>query len=531
MIIEDRSYQAICALSSLLGPSPVSSFITFFNSDNEQSVLLVLEKLLKENILTKTGSLICPPKEKTDASLLFRLVESSEVSAECLNREYIRAVENLTISRKASLKDSALYHFLNSDKLKSVFTSFDENLFFHVRTFLKTSNVFIQANKSIILNKSAERTILSLDRLSLCASVMKNVCSEDFSDFLSSITCFFKTWSTDREGLERVVRIYLIKHNCKTEVNRIISLLLELKILLLSDSGLYNLNRSCLEKEKEGAVICDSDFSVLLTGSLNPESRIHVFCNIQHCDRNSVYTFDKASFFRGLDEGLTKDDMLKALSYPPFSQIVSSWEEEYNRISIYRGTVISCTEEISYLITGIPEISSSIIRKITENVFLMSDENYNIWSSRLAEVLDMESLPKVTAEETRSSEIPNLSTVMLPNGILETVENRNSQTVSRISEHPESLQEAFKGISGQSKSGMDYRGKLALLKEAVKKASSSVLLMELLDERTVVAKPVELKKQGVDDYLVFRNLFTSEEEIIKAGAIYSIKLVELQVLR
>ncbi len=304
-----------------------------------------------------------------------------------------------------------------------------------------------------------------------------------------------------------------------------------MKILLLSEDGLYNLNRSCLEPEKEGAVICDSDFSVLLTASPNLESRIHVFCNIQHCDRNSVYTFDKASFFRGLDEGLTKEDMLKALSYPPFSQIVSSWEEEYNRIRIYKGTVISCTEEISYLITGIPEISSSIIRKISENVFLMSDENYSIWSSRLAEILDMENLPKVTAEETQSPETPNLSTVLLPENNLETIENRKNRIVSRLSENPESLKEAFKGISGQSKSGMDYRGKLALLKEAVKKASSCVLLMELLDERTVVAKPLELKKSGVVDYLLFRNLFTSEEEIIKAGAIYSIKLVELQVLQ
>lgn len=531
MITEDRSYQAICALSSLLGPSPVSSFTSFFDSDNEQSVMLVLEKLLKENILTKTGSLICPPKEKTDASLLFNLKDSSEVSAECLNREYIRAVENLTISRTASLRDSSLYHFLNSDKLKSVFTSPDEDLFLHVRSFLKSSNVFIQANKNIILNKIAERAVLSLDRLSLCASVMKNVCSEDFSAFLGSITCFFKTWSTDRAGLDRVVRIYLIKHNCKTEVCRIISLLLELRILLLSEDGLYNLNRSYLEPESEGSVICDSDFSVLLTASPNPESRIHVFCNIQHCDRSTLYTFDKASFFRGLDEGLTKDDMLKALSYPPFSQIVSGWEEEYNRIRIYKGTVICCSEEISLLITGIPEISSSIIRKISENVFLMSDENYGIWSSRLAEILDMENLPKVTAEEAQNPEGPVLSIVTVADGDLETVENRNSRRVSRISENPESLEEAFKGIPGQSKSGMDYRGKLALLKEAVKKASSCVLLMELLDERTVVAKPIELKKSGEVDYLLFRNLFTSEEEIIKAGTIYSIKLVELQVLQ
>ncbi len=530
MITLEKNYQAVCALSSLLGPAPVSSFTSFFNADCKDSVLLILEKLLSLGVLTKQGELIYPPKEKQDASTLFRLEEKTEVHEETVDREHIRAVENLVISKSVSLKAHDLLHLANSEKIQAALPSFSLDLFLLIRDLLKNANIFIETNKSIFINKEAEKEILSLDRLSLIGLIMTSIFNESFSSFTGDIVGFFSKYSTDEEGLNRIVKLFLIKNSHAARVEDVIDGLLDMKVLVRSDNNLYNLNLSYLEEEKEGSVLCDSDFSVHITGSPDLKSRLHVFCTLKICDRVTEYTFDKASFFRGLDEGLTTKEMLKALGKSDFSEITKSWEEEYNRIRIYRGTVISCTDDIALIITGVPEISSFIISKISENVFLMSDENYNKWSTRLSSILNMENLPKITAEETMSPSLPMVDKVTVKKNITDSITNNHQEVVLRLAEDQKSLQNALKGVPGQSQSGMDYRGKLTLLNDAVKRASTSLLLMELLEDKTVVAKPIGMRRANGQDHLLFKNIFTGEEELIKVGAIYSVKLVELQAL-
>ncbi|MCR5761181.1 MAG: hypothetical protein K6F82_04230 [Sphaerochaetaceae bacterium] len=524
----NRISSAVCSLSSLLGPSEASCFTKFFDSDNEQSVLLIIEKLLKQGVLSRRSNLIYPPSEKTDASVLFKLYKTKNVESEALKREYVRAVENLIINRSASIRESSLHHFLSSGRLQEVFPDTDEKLFLCTRKFLLKLNLFTTENKNILVDTDVEKTLFTLNRLALAAAVMKNETEEDLSAFLGDTVGFFKNHSTDSSSLKRIVKLYIIKNNCKTNAEDAKSLLLTLKILI-PDNGLYHLNRSYLEEETEGSLICDSDFSVTLTSSAPPESRIHIFCDIKSCDRVTEYTLNKSSFFRGLDEGLSSEDILKALGNPPYAEILKTWEEIYSRIRIYSGTVVSVSEDTALLINEIPEIKSSIIRRISDTVFLMSTENYSTWSSRLASAMDMDCLPRAAAEEKKTETVPVFSAVTVPEMEIY-AEDSKADCVLRLSDSKDSIEQAFTGLPGKSNSGMDYRGKLTILKEAAKTPSESVLLMEMLDDRTVVARPVELTKAESVDYFLFKNLFTGEQELVKAGSIYSVKLVKLPAL-
>lgn len=520
---DDRACEAILAAARLFGETDKSSFTDFFDKDTPQSVLLLIEKLSRNSSLIKNRGLIRPSGVMADMSALFNLREPEKMHSFSLGREYIKAVENIILSRRASLREAGTQRFLTTSAHREVFPAVRESLFIMTRAFLRKSDVFFVSDSTISLNRETEKSILLMDSLSLACSVLDCFGEEEHSLFLGDLISFFKRFSTDRKGLERLIKLLCIKYRMKTDPDDLVSEILNVN-LLIEKERFFNLNLSYIEEPKVSEnIICDSDFTVRYSGERSAEDKIYLFCDLRRFDTVIEYEVTKSSFFRGLDEGMSFSEIIEILGKPSFSRTIDSWQESYERIGVYKGYVLQCTPLLSAVIQTVPELSRYVVRKITDTVFLMSTEKYEIWSQKLAQAMDVGALPK-TVEESLNSE----KTVKSPKVALKDYKSLYSsgeKSVLRLSEDNSSFEKALSSIPGHASSGMDYRAKLSLIRDALKK-ENSILLMEMPD-KTIIAKPIDTRRQQGNDYLMIRNIVDGKDDLIKISTVYSVKSVEI----
>lgn len=249
---------------------------------------------------------------------------------------------------------------------------------------------------------SSARSFISLsipDRLSYILSSLLDKDERDMKKALGYISYV--------NGLEKNKLDSLVDDiNASLHLDLTLELLEDLA-LVKEDNGLYT--SRLLEKEESGPYTVSSDMTLTYPGDRDDEIYL-IAAPLLSDKKTKRWTITKSSIKRALDSTLTPSDIRAVLSsyssYPLPDNIMSnieSWEREYNRVKIVRGTVVTVDDGLSPLFDtdGIKEY---IIEKLSPSSFLLESSGEDKWMKKL-EDYGIVMLPKPKGVEFEVKEV------------------------------------------------------------------------------------------------------------------------------
>jgi len=140
-------------------------------------------------------------------------------------------------------------------------------------------------------------------------------------------------------------------------------------------------------KEESNTLVFDTDLSVRYLGARAKGDILWRFTRIQRLDTQTIYQLTKEDFRDALDSKLTKEkiyDFVIKNSFAkencPALRYLDLVEQQYSQISIYDGIIIQGNERVSTILSSHPDLQSHIIKKLSDNIFLMQRESEPIWT-------------------------------------------------------------------------------------------------------------------------------------------------------
>ncbi len=358
------------------------------------------------------------------------------------------------------------------------------------------------------------------------------------------------------ESLHRIWLILSSHHAIPLqEMHEPLYILLNLGILNYSGNT-YILNphtSSVLNEDHEHLENCviDSDYTITCSREfpLNAARFLYACTKIRQIDAHYQFLITKNSSVQAFDAGYTSEQIIDLLHTISSTQIphniiqtISQWKLEYDSLQIYSGIIIAADAHRSRIIEKHPALQDHIIRKFTDGVYLVKSETEAIWRDILtqsgidvipktkysqkqgvypqkpaepyqspntkahvqfsAEVIDLK-IPENSYDDSFKQEMVKILEKMpIPKRSFEELEARIDKGLILIKEqlvsthlHP-TVQEAH---------GFDFQGKLNLCKQAMETKKD---LLELHvkafpdDEKVILIRPTELKKQGNEFFLI-----------------------------
>jgi len=361
-----------------------------------------------------------------------------------------------------------------------------------------------------------------------------------------------------RPSLRRLITGVCLKHRFSLQdPGPFIDLLPSLGIAFEHAEGLQRTTRLYIEEsEAPGTVLFQPNMQV----TVKPEAPLA--CSIPVCrsadlERADVYLqfeIHKGSFNRILRAGWRAEEYLQLFdnncSAVPanLKALFGEWEQEYRRVQLFDGIVLTVAEEVKHLVEHNREVNRWIRRTIAPGVYLFAREEYGEWSQAL-ERAGIEQLPAVTeaapsgAEGARSEEFTpsGLRTLLFPgekavrerknpaayeeelfralSGLSadkETEEELQTRIKRRVILFPEQLDTDLITEFGKSEAkGLDFMGKVRLIEQTMQTGREILEVIErnsFGEPRRCFLSPVKLDKSG-KELILFGLTLPEKQEI------------------
>ncbi|MDA3938390.1 MAG: hypothetical protein PF693_03645 [Spirochaetia bacterium] len=359
-------------------------------------------------------------------------------------------------------------------------------------------------------------------------------------------------------GSIKKLLLLIIKKSSLNYLNSdsILDALISLKFLVLSKKRYVinpHLNEQLLWKEfTEPPIIVQPSFDLTVKPWLNLKDGIKFACltDIKKFDLYPDYELNRASYTRGHDSKLHSSSIiitLEELSARPIPQnilvSVDSWEEDYNRVKIYEGIILSVNPDKRIIIQHLTNLQPFIREELSDGIYLMDTNSVKEWKTiienagisvpgiqknqimnespsvlkytkpfkssniiKIPETIPIKLIPDSNFQEKLNTKLDSLK-------LNQTEKNGFKIRISKkLILFPDQIQHGNIRTEKTEASGMDYIGKIRLIERTLE--SNSELLevtfgspIEKLS--TYLVKPINLDKSNEDLLL---NAITLPEE-------------------
>ena len=511
----------------------INSICEFYKDELKETVLFLIQNLKRKKFISIKNDVIELNEESKNImrkyyslSCLFGRKKSYTYKAKTIDSNVIRATVNLMINDTIPIREANLHHVNKSGKLKKVFPSLynaDNNFFFIIRKFLLDSrSVYIQHLK-YIPDFSNCSFVFSLTALQLLIYISKIYLGENADLIVKNVIKMLSENPVSEAGLLKIIDLMIIKYTNEEKkiTNReILNFLIDMKAVGQIEDGYY-VNSTLQIKEQEGQSICDSDLCITYSDKLDKKDKLYLFADVEKCDEVNIYHITKDSFSRAIELNMTLEEITNYINNSSVYSILSSWNESLNRVKIYEGITVKCTDYIYRIITEIPTIKKEILQDLGNGIIVLKSSNFETWNKTLSQALDLKTPLVPFSEKIFNSgyKLDNYAS-SYPEYISLNEENLTKKNDNNISDMNNGLTNGrdelckyFNYGPVENVSGMDYAGKISLIKQSVKE-KNSVLLIENSTEKKFTCHPLEIIKTEDSGSLVRICILPDGEEII-----------------
>lgn len=546
-------------LIGVLGSASTGQLEAFCCNTNHYMLMLQLDGLCDRLLLFKTGTCfsINPILEDDVGGLCLNGNRPRPSRTPIVDQNILRAVMNLLTNGSVPQRDANIHHFYKSGRLEMVFPQFShsQRMFELIRHLVVQTHAVARKGCHATVDKAAAKMLLSMTPLDICMAAIHTWYGANAPKAAEDAMCVLGEFPMDGKRLAMFI-------SATTEIGKPAIMVQDMEAL-----GLVCRNPGCEELSVNEAMAdplvpmsgftIDSNLSVSYYGVPDEDDILYLFSDIQKCDSLVEYSITKGSFSRALGMGIGREDIECYLKDPSVHACLEIWEKSCSRVKLYDGIALQCSQEVSFLLGNIPELSSSIVARISDGVFIMKRSNEEQWKGVLSKALDMDDIP--IAEEGGNADgqpswfLPkhyeppkggNIANDEPLHGSLDweaikadllayaqeqgclspelenLVESRRIVSKSQISK-------AFRYEKPQSAGGLDFNAKLVLLRKAISKKdgqSVKVMKLDLLDEEVLVV-PMSLQGSGSKSMLKAVVLPSGSERMIPIGTIFQVTLV------
>jgi len=496
----------ILSATALAGKAHPDFLISFFSRGCNDTVILGIESLVRRKLLKWERDLLILTDEGLKYSNLSELfgccpLEDGFVPQLPLTGISVSATINKIISGKPL---SLTIH--NQIKRFALLTGAvymaDDRFVPDIPTVLKFCSM---TNADLALN--------------LTESAFGKEASNAVKDFINTIS----KCPTNQAGMLSMLNFHLLLRASQAPAGGIAEILLSLNTIV-TDGNSFSVNPLLREppKQRTKPFECDTDMTIRLTSESEIPPHIWLFCDVEKTDVVSEWTLTRAGVFRAFDSGLTVSDIKKELKTDLYDQILSQWESNYKRISIYDGHVLKCSEDLVSVIENLPNLKESVICKIADGIYLMKKSTSHSWHEILCNICHLEHLPLSIGEYTR----PTPEATFTTGEVFTLPKQTESVKVTVNTDLDEGrIFEYFCVGNTVTATGMDYNGKNAIIRNSFR-LGHTYLLIETLDGE-FCAKPLEIiRTEDKGNMVKVLVLPKCQEILVSVSSIYRVTSLE-----
>ena len=496
----------ILSATALAGKAHPDFLISFFSRGCNDAVILSIESLVRRKLLKWERDLLVPTEEGLKYSKL------SELFGCCpLEKGFVPQAPLTGISVSAYINKIISGKPLN------------QNLYNRIKRLAISTGAVYMADDRFVPDIPTVMKFNSMTNADLALILTEASFGKEAAN---AVKAFIKTISkcpTTQAGMLSMLTFHLLLCASQSPAGGIAELLLSLNTIV-TDGNSFSVNPLLRQKpiERNKAFECDTDMSIRLTADSEIPPHIWLYCDVEKTDVVSEWTLSKAGLFRALDSGLTTEDIKKELKTDIFDQMLAQWESSYNRIRVYESCVVRCSEDLVPVLENLPSLKEHVVCKISDGVYLMKKSTSRAWHEVLCNICHLERLPLSIGETSRPAPESTFTTgeeFVLSEQTESAQETPNTET-------PESrLLEYFNIGSTITATGMDYNGKNAIIRNAVR-SGHTYTLIETLDGQ-FCAKPLEIiRTEDKGNLVKVLILPRREEKLISVSSIYRVTSLE-----
>lgn len=322
-------------------------------------------------------------------------------------------------------------------------------------------------------------------------------------------------------------------------------------------------------------IIMGANFEITLKPGANFSRAIIIplIADLEKFDTYPQYVINKESFFRTLNYGydvkkITRylEDMNKESIPQNILITFENWEKEFREVRLLHGIVLKVSPEKEYLVESTQKLDKWILEKLGKGLYLFSQDNIVQWSVALEE-LGISPLPKieylseeidldfnksrVTVDETRTGINLNLNNdrkkimTQINKNIKENEkdcdfsqlidklrftkvqkDDMHARVERKLILFPDQITNNKSPSTVREASGLDYRGKLLQVKEALKNKNEILEITTINspeDNLSLLIQATELRKEG--------NIYTLEGYSYPLHESFSIEIGKILKVR
>ncbi len=352
--------------------------------------------------------------------------------------------------------------------------------------------------------------------------------------------------SFDLGSIKKLLLLIIKKSSLNYQnCDSILDALISLKFLVLSKTRYLvnpHLKEQLLWKEfTEPPLIVQPSFDLTVKPWLNLKDGIKFACltDIKKFDLYPDFELNRASYTRGHDSKLHSSSIIKTLeelSSRPIPQnilvSVDSWEEDYNRVKIYEGIILSVNPDKRIIIKHLQNLQSFILEELADGVYLMDSNFVKEWKIIIEnagisvpgiqknQIIKESSSIQKYVKSFKSSDLIKIPET-LPTEFIQDYNFQDELTVKlnslklnsdekngfkiRISKKlilfPDQIQHGNIRTEKTEASGMDYIGKIRLIERTLESTSEllEVTFGSPIEKLTTyLVKPIALDKSNED---------------------------------
>ncbi len=352
--------------------------------------------------------------------------------------------------------------------------------------------------------------------------------------------------SFDLGSIKKLLLLIIKKSSLNYQnCDSILDALISLKFLVLSKTRYIvnpHLKEQLLWKEfTEPPLIVQPSFDLTVKPWLNLKDGIKFACltDIKKFDLYPDFELNRASYTRGHDSKLHSSSIIKTLeelSSRPIPQnilvSVDSWEEDYNRVKIYEGIILSVNPDKRIIIKHLQNLQSFILEELADGVYLMDSNFVKEWKIIIEnagisvpgiqknQIIKESSSIQKYVKSFKSSDLIKIPET-LPTEFIQDYNFQDELTVKlnslklnsdekngfkiRISKKlilfPDQIQHGNIRTEKTEASGMDYIGKIRLIERTLESKSEllEVTFGSPIEKLTTyLVKPIALDKSNED---------------------------------
>ncbi|MBK5200289.1 MAG: hypothetical protein JJE21_02010 [Spirochaetaceae bacterium] len=376
-------------------------FYTYFNNNknieefNYVEIIDHISSLVKRMILlSNCGKFILNPVFGNELILKGSLLPLMSVNCteELSNENYIstevlrgylsllKNEQKLTANQKKNMIPSLFPTYEEAEIIK--ISEIIDNLLLNLNIFTPFDSIEYELLQSLIdLTDFEFNVLLIINSLNDLFSETNNVYL-----FASELLSYaIETKIFDQISFTLLSEALSTKYNIYIN-NDFIDKLVKLSILNKHNNYLFISNIKKIKSESN-TLVFDTDLSVRYLGTRAKGDILWRFTRISRLDTQTIYQLTKEDFRDALDSKLTKEKIYEFIIYHsiakencPALRYLDLVEQQYSQISIYDGIIIQGNERVSTILSSHPDLQSHIIKKLSDNIFLMQRDSEPSWT-------------------------------------------------------------------------------------------------------------------------------------------------------